>query len=84
MTGKPERMSLKELAAHLGYDHTTIAALIEAGKGPGIKVGSRFLILTEWVERWQRGEPGFWSHGIAGTTPIEPTAPSHPFIRRTA
>jgi excisionase family DNA binding protein len=72
MADRPDRLSLEDLTARLGYDQRTIADLIASGKGPGIKIGRRYLILESWVDRWLAGELGFWSVAIAGLTVPEP------------
>jgi len=82
MTAPPDRLSLKELAARLGYDQATVARLIEAGKGPGIKVHGRYLIYTAWVERWLAGDAGFW--GPSPAVEADPVTVDSPFVRRIA
>jgi excisionase family DNA binding protein len=84
MSDKPATLTLHELAARLGYDHRTVAALIDQGKGPGIRVGRRYLIFEAWVERFEQGLDGFWSHAIAGAPQPEPRPVDSPFVRRIA
>jgi excisionase family DNA binding protein len=59
----PETISVAELAKRWRMSYSTVARGIEEGKFPGTKIGSRFFILAQHVERYERGEPGPWSHG---------------------
>lgn len=76
----PRTLTLHELAARLGIAHRTAAALLAEGKGPGIKVGGRYLIREDWVTRFEAGEPGFWSP--TGERPAPAPAVDHPYVRR--
>jgi excisionase family DNA binding protein len=70
-------MTMVELAERWQLHHSTVARGIREGKLPGVKIGGRYLIRIEWVERFERGEAGFWTP--TGEHVIRPTSP---FIKR--
>lgn len=57
----PDMVSLNDFCAQLGVARTTGAELIASGRGPGLKVGRRYIIRRQWVEAWLDGRHGFWS-----------------------
>ena len=71
---EPEVLTLVQLSRRLRCSQSNAARGIAEGKLPGVKVGGRYLIRREWVERFERGESGFWS-------PTGHTKLASPFIR---
>ena len=84
MTERPERMTLNELAERFGVHRSSVAELIASGKGPGVKIGRNYLIFREAVERFERGELGFWSAAIAGGVTVAPTPTEEPELEISA
>ena len=74
---KPETMTLIQFCERTGIHHTVAARGFTEGKLPGIKIGRYYHIRIEWVERWERGESGFWSQ-----QPTYQLETDNPYIRR--
>ena len=55
-----ERLTIQELATELGSDKSFVSRLLREGKGPGVPVGHRILILRSWVDLWKNTLPAEW------------------------
>jgi hypothetical protein len=68
MTDTADLMTADEFARLSGIGVNQVRASIKAKEGlPGMYLGGNadgkhgvFYIRREWVEKWLRGEPGFW------------------------
>lgn len=53
--GKSEnRLSVDEVAKHLGLGQQAVYAMLEQGKMPGIRVGRRWIITRLAYEKWEQ------------------------------
>jgi hypothetical protein len=55
-----ERVTIQQLATELGIDKSLASRMLREGKGPGIPLGHRILILRPWVEQWKETLPSAW------------------------
>lgn len=52
-----ERITIQQLADEIGSDKSFVSRMLREGKGPGVPVGHRILILRPWVELWKNTLP---------------------------
>lgn len=70
-------MNVEEIASELGVSRNTVYRALELGQLPARRVSTRWLVRKEWMDRWLRGEPGFWSGQDGSSTVV-----GSPFVRR--
>lgn len=51
---------------------------IAEGTAPAKKIGSKYQILVEWCDAYDRGEPGFWERATPAPEPVV----TSPYLRR--
>lgn len=68
-------LSVPELAARVGVDPSTAYRYVAAGKLPGTKVGSRWLVDPARLERFLAGQEDAAGRPLLGQPPGNPPAP---------
>lgn len=68
------------IAEHLGVTVKTVYRMAQTGQGPVQRIGRKYYSRAEWIDRYKRGEPGFWS----ATPHYNPEPYRNPFLKRIA
>lgn len=68
------------IAERLGVTVKTVYRMAQTGQGPVQRIGRKYYSRVEWIERYKRGEPGFWS----ATPHYNPEPYVNKFLRRIA
>lgn len=55
---RSDTMSVAQLATKLGWCPRTVYAHLRAGHIPAMRVGNRWIILTDRITAWLNGEEG--------------------------
>jgi hypothetical protein len=84
MSDQVERVTLTDAAKELAMDHATLSRLLRVGKGPGVWHEGYVFITREWLDRYKRGDVGFWSVGIAAMPTPEAIPVESPFVKRAS
>jgi hypothetical protein len=68
------------IAEHLGVTVKAVYRMAQTGQGPVQRIGRKYYSRVEWIDRYKRGEPGFWS----ATPHHNPEPYRNPFLKRVA
>ena len=71
-----ETLTFKQFARRYGMGDERARLWVESKTAPAKKIGSKYQILVEWCDAFDRGEPGFWERAAP-----EPIVTS-PYLRR--